>query len=98
MTPRPKKIRGPFYQLPFTTRHTWHEGYKKDLDEAVEMMEQNRNLDCDHYEECLDVVANANWPGWSCVGCPFFGGRSDLLLLPEAGKDDAVPLGPIGLL
>lgn len=28
-----------------------------------------RRLHCDHYDECLQLAVDLNWPSWSCENC-----------------------------
>ncbi len=32
----------------------------------------NRNVLCEHYEDCLDVTLSRDWPGFSCESCGSF--------------------------
>jgi len=28
-----------------------------------------RNFNCPHYNDCLDIAVDREWPGWSCQKC-----------------------------
>ena len=46
--------------------------YLKMLDDGDEPY---RNSDCKQYTDCLDLAVENKWPGFSCGGCRFGGGR-----------------------
>ena len=35
-----------------------------------------RNIHCDHYDECLSVAAQENWKSFNCEDCPLFRGAT----------------------
>jgi hypothetical protein len=36
-------------------------------------VETHRNLNCHHYDGCLDQAVRRGWPSFTCVKCPLFG-------------------------
>jgi len=37
---------------------------------AVEDVDLHRHLDCENYDECLDVAVKKKWPNFTCTECP----------------------------
>lgn len=33
------------------------------------VIENYRNLSCDHYSDCLDEAVNRGWTSWTCAHC-----------------------------
>ncbi len=40
---------------------------------TVEDVDQHRFLDCDNYDECLDVAVKKKWANFTCEECPVWG-------------------------
>lgn len=38
-----------------------------------EAVDAHRDIDCRHYDECLDRAVREQWPSWSCAACPVAG-------------------------
>jgi hypothetical protein len=34
-----------------------------------DLVDSLRRLDCQHYDDCLEVAADRDWPGFHCNGC-----------------------------
>jgi len=39
----------------------------------IEAVDAHRDIWCRHYDRCLDVAVEREWPSWSCVTCPIRG-------------------------
>jgi hypothetical protein len=51
-------------------------GFERNLDRAMRLAGEHRNLFCPQYDDCLDVAVKAKWPGWTCRGCSAWGDRT----------------------
>jgi hypothetical protein len=36
------------------------------------IVENYRNLVCEHYDDCLDEAVTKHWTSWTCEQCPLF--------------------------
>jgi hypothetical protein len=35
-------------------------------------VEQHRNLNCNHYDNCLDEAVRRGWQSFTCIKCPLY--------------------------
>jgi len=56
---------------------------------ALSVERVDREQDCTHYGDCLDLAANLDWPGWSCGECPI---RGTCNREPEAPRGASIAL------
>ena len=35
-------------------------------------VEQHRNLNCSHYDNCLDEAVRRGWQSFTCIKCPLY--------------------------
>lgn len=71
-------------------------GPKEHHTTIVKRSKHLKNLDCPHYNECLDMAAKLSWNGFTCKKCchrDSTEGRIDIMdILPEQdGFDFSIP-------
>lgn len=54
---------------------------------SQEAVDEHRDIDCRHYDDCLDRAVRERWSSWSCAACPVAG---TCRVKPEVPRGDSV--------